>query len=74
MPTLQLKTKPYSSSTGIYDNSVFETGRITLNGDGNGIGIFIDSNLSLTHENDLTLGVTYNNTALLVSQYFFIDI
>lgn len=67
MSKLQLKKPPYSSASGIYNDSVFETGRIKLNGDLNGIGIFIGSTQALTHENDLTTGVTNNNASLLVA-------
>ena len=67
MPKLQLKRKPHSTASGIYDNSVFQTGRINLQGDGDGIGIFIGSTQALTHENDLRTGITYNDAALLVN-------
>lgn len=73
MPKLQLKTKPHSSATAIYDNSVFETGRITLNGDSNGIGIFIGSSQSLGITGDFTQGITYNTASLMVNGGAFID-
>jgi hypothetical protein len=73
MPRLQLKTKPHSSATGIYDNSVFETGRITLNGDPNGIGIFIGSTEALSITGVYTEGVTYNTAALMVAGGAMID-
>lgn len=71
MPTLQLKTKPYSSATGIYDNSTFTTGRINLQGDNLGTGIFINSTEPLS--GDYTLGVTYASGALLVDGGVFIE-
>ena len=70
MPKLQLKTKPHSSATAIYDNSVFQTGRINLNGDNNGIGIFIGTSQALS--GDLTLGATYINAGLIVNGGAFI--
>ncbi len=73
MPILQLKKAPFSSASAIYDDSVFQTGRINLKGDLDGVGIFIGSTQSLTHENDLTLGVTYNDAALLVAGGVLID-
>lgn len=75
MAILQLKTKPYSSSSAIYDNSVFQTGRINLQGDqnGSGVGIFIESTLPLSVTGDLTQGVTYNSASLLVNGGVFIE-
>lgn len=73
MPILQLKKPPYSSASGIYDDSVFQTGRINLKGDLDGVGIFIGSTQSLTIYNDLRLGVTYNDAALLVAGGVLID-
>ena len=72
MPTLQLKTKPYSSSTGIYDNSVFQTGRITLNGDSNGVGIIIGTSQPLSLDGDFTQGITYN-TGALIEDHLYVD-
>ncbi len=72
-PVLQLKKNPYSSASGIYDNSIFETGRIILNGVNNGIGLFIGSTQTLTHENNLTLGVSYNSASLMVAGDVLID-
>ena len=65
MPQLQLKTKPHSSATAIYDNSTFETGRININGDLDGIGIFIGSTQSIS--GDISLGITYIDASLVVS-------
>ena len=65
MPKLQLKTKPHSSATAIYDNSTFETGRININGDLDGIGIFIGSTQSIS--GDISLGITYIDASLVVS-------
>ena len=71
MPTLQLKRKPHSTASGIYDNSVFQTGRINLQGDNAGVGIFIGSTQAL--DGDLTLGVTYINASLLVAGGVYIE-
>lgn len=62
--SLQLKTKPFSSASGIYSNSVFETGSITLHGNTNGIGIFIDSGQDVI--GDLVSGITYITHGALI--------
>lgn len=71
MSRLQLKSKPHSSATAIYDDSTFETGRINLNGDVDGVGIFIGSTQSLI--GDLTEGITTSGGALLVNGGVLID-
>jgi len=71
MAKLQLKTKPHSSATAIYDNSVFTTGRVNFQGDDNGIGVFIGTSQALT--GDFTQGITYTTGALLVNGGVFID-
>lgn len=67
---LQLKTNPHSTGSAIYDNSIFETGRINLNGDLNGVGIYIGSTQVL--DGDLS-GITTTSGALLVNGGVFIE-
>ena len=73
MARLQLKTKPHSSATAIYDNSVFETGMIRFNGDSNGVGIIVGTSEPLSITGIYTEGITYNTAALLVNGGAFID-
>lgn len=68
---LQLKAKPHSSSTAIYHDSVFETGQITLHGNGSGNGIFIDTSQDLIV--NLSNGITSSSGGLLVNGGVLID-